>query len=412
MAGMLLGETRFRHQVEADIRPFRDLLLGLFFATIGMQLDPAALAGAPAVVLLLLVALTIGKAGILVPLTRSFGQQLGDAWRAAICLAQGGEFGLLLVASAMALGLLDATMAQPALGALTLSMVVAPLSLRFNRKLAGLIVGYRSGAVPLDAEARIAEASRPLSGHVIICGYGRIGQNLAGILRQEGFQVLALDLDPERASQAVAAGAKVLYGNAVQPGVLRAAGIDRARGLAITIDDAAVAAKIVSHVRAAGAELPILARSTRGHNDEVLIATGAEVFPEGLEASLAFAGQVLIMLGTAPSRVEALLNNIRAEDYAALRVFFHGSREARRDARDYPQQVRAIVVGEGHYAAGRTPQELGIAGLGVELVDVRRGAMRVPGRLLDTRLRPGDVLVVRGKGEALDQAAAGVAEGG
>jgi len=412
MAGMLLGETLFRHQIEADIRPFRDLMLGLFFVTIGMQLDPATFVDAPFGVLLVLVGLPLVKAGLLVPLIRAFGQTKTDAWRGAISLAPGGEFGLLLVSSALALGLLDSTQAQPVLAGLALSMLAAPILVRFNGRLASLLATGPRERAPVEVEAHIAEASSGFSEHVIVCGYGRVGQNLMRVLEQERVPALALDLDPERISQALAAGAKVLYGNAAQPGVLRAAGVDRARALAISVDDAALAERIVSHLRATGSQLPILVRSVHGHNDGSLTAAGAEVFPEGLEASLAFAGQLLILLGIAPSRVETRLNSIRADDYAALRVFFHDSGESGSDVRDYPQQARALIVHEGHYAAGRTPQELGLAERGVELTDVRRGAIRVPGRLLDTRLRPGDVLVLKGTSEAIERAAACVTEGG
>ncbi len=404
MAGMLLGETLFRHQIEADIRPFRDLMLGLFFATIGMQLDPAIFISSPTAILLVLAALVIGKPVILAPLARAFGYTVRDAWRVGISLAQGGEFGLLMVSSALGLGLLDRALAQPVLGGLILSMVLAPLLLRFNERLAAL--PGEGGVAPLDLEAHIAEESSGFEQHVIVCGYGRVGQNLVRILSEEAIPALALDLDPERVRQAAAAGENVLFGNAAQPGVLRAAGLERARALVITIDDAAVAGRIVGHARSLGAQLPVLVRSTQGRDDQALVEAGAEVFPEGLEAALAFAGQLLIMLDVPPSRVEARLNGIRAEDYAPLRVFFHDSAEPEGAAQDYPEQVKAIVIDEEHHAVGRTPQELNLTEYQVELVDVRRGAIRVPGHLMDTRLRAGDVMLLKGSREALERACA------
>lgn len=413
MAGMLLGETLFRHQIEADIRPFRDLMLGLFFATIGMQLDPKAFLESPASVVLILAGLVVAKPLILAPLVRIFGHPTLDAWRSAIGLAQGGEFGLLIVSSALACGLLSESVAQSILGGLTLSMVIAPVLLRFNRPIAEFIASAWQATKAPEAEARIADSSREFDGHVIIIGYGRMGQNLVSLLREESIPALALDLQPERIRQAAAAGEPVLFGNALQPGILRAAGIERARAVAITIKDAALVERIVGHIRGLGIDLPVLVRSTRGRDEEPLLEVGATVFPEGLESSLAFAGQLLIMLDVPHSRVETVLNRIRAEDYAPLRAFFHDTSESKAGEQrlDYPEQVRSVIVSEGHCGAGRTPQELGLEEQDVELLDVRRGAIRVPGRLLDTRLRAGDVLVLKGSREALEQATASLAEG-
>lgn len=413
MAGALLGETLFRHQIEADIRPFRDLMLGLFFATVGMQLEPSTFITQPAAIALIVVALVMVKPLILSPLIKLAGHPKHDAVRSAVSLAQGGEFGLLVVATGFTLGLLAGQVAQALLAGIILSMLFAPLLLRFNRPLGAWLSGSRLTATDLQTEAYIADMSRDFDRHVIICGYGRLGQNVLQVLNTEGIDSLALDLELERVRQAAAAGEPVLYGNAAQPGVLRAAGIERARALAITVDDIAVAERIAHQVRALGLELPILVRSRRGRDDEGLARCGAIVFPEGLETSLAFAGQLLIMLDVPPSQVEARLNTIRAEDYAPLRAFFHATEEAKalQQDLDYPEQMRSLLVSEGHYAAGRTPQELGIEEYGVELVDVRRGAIRVPGRLLDTRLRAGDVIVIKGQREALEAVFARLTEG-
>ncbi|WP_300318446.1 monovalent cation:proton antiporter family protein [Accumulibacter sp.] len=414
MAGMLLGETLFRHQIEADIRPFRDLMLGLFFASIGMQVNPEVFGAQPGAVALTLFALVIAKPLILALLVRVMGHVSIDSWRSAISLAQGGEFGLLVVATAVGLGVINTQIAQPLLAGIILSMLVAPVMLRFNQPLTVKLFSRGRGDEALPTEAYIAEASRDFDQHVIICGYGRHGQNLLRMLANEGVAATALDLDPERVRQAAAAGEPVIYGNAVQPGVLRAAGVERACALAITLSDATVAERIVGHVRGLGLELPILALSTHGRHDEALVAAGAKVFPEGLESSLAFAGQMLVMLNIAPSQVEARLNEIRAQDYAPLRAFFHtaeGEKSAAQ-ALDFPEQIRSILLTEGHYATGRTAQELRLWQLGVELVDLRRGAIRVQGRLLDTRLRVGDVLVLKGKNKTIERAIARLTEGG
>ena len=402
MAGMLLGETLFRHQIEADIRPFRDIMLGLFFATVGMQLAPATFVQQPLAVLLVWSALVLVKPLLLAPLVRGFGFGPVSARRAAIVLAQGGEFGLLLVSSALGLGLIGNSVAQPLLGGLILSMVSAPLLLRFSGPLAAF-PGHGRQPATAGVEQRISDFSEDFDRHVIVCGYGRIGQNLVRLLEDEGVDALALDLDPRRVAQAAAAGENVLYGNVAQPGVLEAAGIARARALALTMDDPHLAARVAGLAHTLSAGLPILARSVHGRDDEALAEAGVEVFPEGLETSLAFAGQLLLMLGIPASQVEARLAAIRAMEYAPLRAFFHASEGNPDEQRDYPVEVRSLVLDEHHPAIGRTPRELGMTDSGVELLDLRRGSLRLPGQPLDTRLRPGDVLILKGREEALER---------
>tara|TARA_R110001599_G_scaffold353733_1_gene595915 strand:+ start:9247 stop:11214 length:1968 start_codon:yes stop_codon:yes gene_type:complete len=404
MAGMLLGETVFRHQLETDIRPFRDLMLGLFFATIGMQLDPAAVARSPEVVAMVVVALTICKPLVLMPLAHLFGQGAADGWRASISLAQGGEFGLMLVSSALALGVADAAVAQPVLAGLILSMLVAPLLLNFNRELAGLLTAGSSDSPALETEAQVAAMSSEFEHHVIICGFGHLGKNLLRILSEVGISALALDFNSVRVRQAAARGAPVMFGNAVQPGMLRAAGVDRARAVAITFGDVQIAERIITHIRGGGVDLPILARSTRVVDDVALVTAGATAFPENLETSLAFAGQLMVMLDLPSSRIEAGLNSIRASDYAPLRLDYDDA--GRERSADSTTRVCSVVIAEGAAGEGRRLQELCLGDMGVEVVEVRRHAIRVPGHLLDTCLRAGDVVMFRGTPETLEQAVA------
>lgn len=413
MAGMLLGVTLIRHQVKTDIRPFRTLMIGLFFTSIGMQLEPAIIIQKPVLIFLILIALIGAKLVIIGLLIRFFGQPTMDSWRSAILLAQGGEFGLILIASALALDALDPSRAQPILVAIVMSMAVAPFMLRFKNQLAAFLTTGRYSSDTHDVEAIIAETGSDYNAHVIICGYGRMGQNLANLLSQENIPVLALDLDPERIRQAVAAGESALFGNVLQPGILRAAGIDRAKALAITFDNATLVERIVRHVRSLHSDIPILARSTLARNDNNLVQAGATVFPEGLETSIAFAGRLLTMLGISPSRVEARINMIRAENYAPLRTFFHDSSElaTSNDAQDYPLKARVIIILESYYASGRTLQELGLADLGIKQIDLIRGKNQVPSHLLVTPFQPGDVLLIIGHRDKLNRAIARIIEG-
>lgn len=413
MAGALLGETHFKHQIEADIRPFRDLMLGMFFLSIGIQLNPHVFINQPIAITLIVAAFLLVKPLILIPVVKAGKHRAKDAWHAAITLAHGGEFSLLVVSTALAFGIFSDALAQPMLAAVILSMVLTPLLMRVSKPLADTIVNTKNLANDLNEEGVIEDKSKSMQDHVILCGYGRLGQNVFQILQAERIEVLALDRDPDRVHEAAAAGEPVLYGNATQPGVLRAAGLDRAKALAITISDVQVTKCIIELARCYGFDKPILVRSHRGRYEEELGDTGASVFPEGLETSLAFAGQLLIMMDVPSSQVEARLNSIRAEDYTILRSFFHATYGAKsqQEQLDYPQQMRSVVLHEGHYAKGRPYEELQINEQGVELVYIRRGSIRVPMWLLDSRLREGDVLVLCGQKEALDAAIAYLTDG-
>lgn len=409
MAGMLLGETEFRHQVEADIRPFRDLMLGLFFVSIGLQLDPGVFVEAPVAVLLVLVVLVLIKPIVLAPMVRALNHGWLDSTRTAVALAQGGEFGLLVVSTAFGLGLIAPSLAQPVLGGIILSMVLAPLMVRFNQPIAQMLVGQSMPTTQHLLEAELEEMSRGMERPVIVCGYGRLGQNVMRLLEAEGIDALALDLDAERVRQASSVGGNVIFGNATQPGVLRAAGLDRAHALALTMRDVHSALGVIRQARAMGFSGPILVRSLHGRDDAAFVEAGATVFPEGLEVSLAFVGQLLIMLDLPPSKVDELLNAIRADDYAPLRVFFHDSSADAVSVEnlDYQCQARSCVVRD-HYrqVIGRTPSELGLEKLGVKVAGVQRGPIRLPGDASDLRLRAGDVLLLEGTPEALEKAVA------
>ena len=403
LAGMVLGESEFRHQMEADIRPFRDLMLGLFFATIGMQLDPSALWRAPHWTALALAGILLGKTLLVAGLGRAFGLAPNAAWRAGISLSETGEFGLLLLSLGLGLGLLPTGPAQLLLTAMVLSMVLAPFLVRANGTLAARLAPERA-AQPGSCRA-VASLGEGFSEHVIICGYGRLGQNLAALLREEGIDSLALDLDIERVRQAADAGEHVVFGNATDGGVLQAAGLARARAVAVTFADPEQAIAVARQVRLVRSDLPVLLRSRDARWEEALRATGAEVFPEGLETSLTFAGQLLVLLDLPADEIEELLNRVRAEDYAPLRVFFHASDRAESREDDYDVQRRSLVIRAQDRAVGRTPQELGLDRPPPHLERIMRGGLRVPGQKMDTRLRAGDILVLRGRPEELDEAA-------
>ncbi|MGH8225272.1 MAG: cation:proton antiporter, partial [Gammaproteobacteria bacterium] len=294
LAGGMLGETAYRHQVEASIRPFRDILLGLFFITVGMYADPHLyLTHAPAIILGTL-ALIVFKTLIVVGASRLLHAKFTEALRTGLVLGQGGEFGLVLLALGLSHGYLSGNTAQVALNILVLSMLVSPLLVRYNASIARLlspaakVVGEEADTTALAAQ------ESDMAGHVLLIGYGRVGQNLARFLDDEGFAYLALDLDPKRVHDAHDGGDPVYFGDARRAEILIAAGIERAHVLVITYYDVNTALAIIKSVRDIRRDLPILVRTRDDARLEELRAAGAdEIIPETLEASLMIASHLL-----------------------------------------------------------------------------------------------------------------------
>ncbi|RMG60080.1 MAG: potassium transporter, partial [Gammaproteobacteria bacterium] len=331
LAGMVLGETEFRHQVESDIRPFREVLLGLFFATVGMLLDPRLLLEHGWAIAGLALLIVLGKGVLISLLARLFGESPMASIQTGISLAQAGEFGLLLVAGMLSLHALPGDMGQILLGAMILSMALAPILIRHNRRLAeGLL--HRESHAQFAPEIALQQESADLQGHVLIVGFGRIGQNLATLLQEDQFDYLALDLDATRVRHAREAGLSVVYGDASRRAVLEGVGVMRASALVITHDQTEAAMRTVSQARQMNPDLTILVRTKDDrHIDELLEAGATEVLPEGLEASLMLGAQLLILLGRPESEVAERMAEIRAERYHVLRSFIHSHGEGEAD---------------------------------------------------------------------------------
>src|SRR6266436_5978870 len=283
LAGMLIAETEYRHQVEEDIRPFREVLLGLFFVTIGMRLDLGTVAANFLPTLALTALLVVFKFILVAGLARLFGAGPGAAVRTGLALAQVGEFGLVLMVLAQSVALLDRDFSQLVIAAMLLSMLAAPFVIQASDKLA---LRWSSAEWMLQSLAlhRVAAQSLATERHVVVCGYGRTGQRLAHMLEQEHIDVFALDTDPERVRGAAAAGEKVVFGDASRYEPLVAAGAARASALVITFADTQLALRILHHVRALNPALPVIIRTLDDADMDRLIAAGAsEVVPETFE---------------------------------------------------------------------------------------------------------------------------------
>ncbi|HEY5558885.1 MAG TPA: cation:proton antiporter [Steroidobacteraceae bacterium] len=408
LAGMMLAETEYRYQVEAGIRPFRDTLLGLFFVTIGMQLDVPGLLRQLPTVIALLAGLLLLKTAIVTVAARPYAGQWFKALRTAIVLSQGGEFGFALLALLLQNRLIGAEVTQPFLAAITLSMLLAPMLIRHNKRIARLVL-RESGPVQTEL-GRLDAANKALAAreHVILCGYGRVGQNVARVLEGQGFEFIAMDLDPLRVRIARAAGDAVVYGDAADEGMLQSVGVDRANAVVVTFSDPARSLAIVQAVRRKRPYLPILVRTMDDTQLEQLLAAGAtEVVPETLEAALTLVSHALLVLDVPMSRVIRTVGDIRQQRYKTLRTVFRPEgAEPIDESHALREELHTVVLPPGAWSIGRTISEIRGRGAEVSFTAVRRDG--IVGRDPDPemKLREGDVVVLFGTPEAQEHAEA------
>ena len=319
LGGMLISETMYRHQVEADIRPFRDVLLGLFFITIGAQLDLALVWQRIEWVALVLAGLVAGKGLLMLVVARAAGADTAVAFRTAAQLAQAGEFGFVLLTLAGANGLLAPQVVQPSLAGMLLSMLAAPFVIERARAI-GERMSRDEWLRHSAALQEVAAHAFGIQDHAIVCGYGRSGQGVARFLYKEQIPFIALDMDAHRVQQALTAGENVVFGNAERREVLLAAGLDRARIVVITSPDVPSTLRVLGIVRARRPELPVIVRAADdAHLDELKRAGATEVVPEVMEGSLMLAAQTLTRLDVPLRRVLADIEEARVRRYELLR---------------------------------------------------------------------------------------------
>jgi len=400
LAGMLIAETEFRYQVEEDIAPFRDVLLGLFFVTIGMALDLAVVGANIGWVFALLVVPVAAKLALIVLLARVFGSPPATAIRTGLYLAQAGELALVMLALAAQNQLIDGASLQIVLAAMVLSMLAAPVQIQFIEPIVRRLTAndWLARAAQVTAIASQAMARQE---HVIVCGYGRSGQNLARLLDAEDISYVALDNDPQRVREAAGAGGSVVYGDAGRRETLVAAGLPKARAVVVTFADVPLALKILHLVQAARPELPVVVRTVDDAELDRLLSAGAtEVVPEVLEGSLMLASHSLLLLGVPLNRVLARIRAIREERYSLFRGFFHGATDAADAAENLQPRLHTVVLTERAAAVGRTLDEVALSGL-VEVNGVRRRGARSARPTPDWRFEPGDVIVLLGRPESL-----------
>ena len=400
IAGMLISETGFKHQVETDIRPFHDVLLGLFFISIGMLLDWRIVLERWPLVLLLATLPVLFKLVMITALARALGATSGTSLRTGLYLAQAGEFGFVLLSLSHESRLVPPDLLNPILASMVLTMLATPFIILYSNRIVMKLVASEWLQQSLQMTS-IARKSINANKHVIICGYGRCGQNLGSMLNQEGIQYIALDLDPDRVQQAAAAGDSVVFGDAVRLQSLMAAGLARASAVVVTYLDTASALKVLANVRAHAPTVPVIVRTVDDHDLEKLQAAGAtEVVPEAIEGSLMLASHALALVGVPMRRVIRAVQDQRDARYNLLRGYFRGADDDTVNEQD-EERLATVTLPLGNKLQGKPLASLVLHTVGVRVVSLRRSNGKSLEPVDDTQLEGGDTLVLSGKPEAL-----------
>ncbi|TKB45070.1 monovalent cation:proton antiporter family protein [Thalassotalea mangrovi] len=397
LAGMMLGESQYKYQLEADIRPFRDILLGLFFITVGMKLDWQALLQSPGSIALVLLLTLLIKISVIRWLGVRAGESAKDSWAAGFMLAQMGEFSFVLIALAANNGLFDSQLTSVLLGAGILSMAVTPFMINRARSWAvKLTLENNKSAVDEDV---IEQPQQALSNHVVICGFGRVGQTVSRFLKQENIDFIAIDIDPVRVNEAREAGENVLFGSARQAEVLRAANISEAKLVVVSYGAPEQSFDVVQKVRSLSEHVQILVRT---RNDDALTklqqAGANEVVPESLEGSLMLVSQVLNLSGVPFSRIVRQIQAERKNHYNRLHGFYPGvDTDMSAGAIERLEFVHATLLNDDAFAAGQTIEALNLKDKRVEILAIRRQGQEIAHPSAQQKLMAQDTLVLQGK---------------
>jgi len=406
IAGMLISETRYRYQVESDIASFRDILMGLFFISVGMLLDFNYLIQHIVLVCALLLAFVLFKALVIAMLVRFFAFEWGVGIRTGLVLAQAGEFGFVILTLGMGHGLIAGAELQLILSACLLSMITAPFIIQYNGRIARkLVKSYMMNSNQKD-EA-LQNVGKALDGHVILCGYGRSGQYLGRFLKEENIPFIALDIDPTRVHEAAVAGEHVMYGDASREAVLEAAGASHAKALIVSYADMRSSMKVLHVTQENYPALPVIVRTSDETHMEAFRAAGAtEVVPEVLEGSLMLASHALVILGVPLNRVVKRIRLFREERYQMFKGYFRGTSDESAEFGNKAQlTLHPVEIGSNAYANKKFLRHIDLADFGVEIQHLRRPNMRT-----DIMPRPdivlmeGDVLVLLGTQEDITAA--------
>ena len=398
IAGMLISETRYRYQVESDIASFRDILLGLFFISIGMMLNISIFIDYLFIIIAIFTLYTFFKVILISVLTKIYSYEWGVGLRVGIILGQAGEFSFVVLSLGNDQGLLTGDLFQIILSTCLLSMLVSPFLIPLNGKIARFLSkNYLRNSQKVVAN--IEDTGKVLNDHVILCGFGRSGQYLARFLKEESVLFIAIDMDLNRVNDAASAGELVMYGDASRRVVLKAAGIAKAKAVVITYADDRASSKVLHVIRDDYPDLPVIVRTADDSTIVQLQNDGAsEVIPEVLEGSLMLASQTLLILGVPLKRIIRRIREFREERYKMFRGYFKGSTDIDDDINSNQQlELHSEEISHNSFILGHKLSELQIGDFDVEVQYLRR-----PNMLENIDPRPdivlgvGDIIVILG----------------
>lgn len=411
LAGMMLGESQYKYQLEADIRPFRDILMGLFFITIGMRLNLTDLLAQWHWALLGLGGMLLIKVIIIRLAGGLFGVPKEDAWAAGFKLCQMGEFSFVIAALAVDHNILSTQVGSLILSIGILSMAMTPWLVTRSSDFAKRIVNAPAPA--LEASETLASQHEQIHDHVIIMGFGRVGQSVSRLLKSEAIPYLVIDADPVRVHESQSAGQPVYFGDVRQKDILRAVGIERAKLVLITFDEHNKAMAVIQLISSLYPDLPIVVRTRKDYRMSELYSAGAsQVVPEILEGSLMLVSQVLHLSGIPMSRILKRVRKERKGHYGNMHGFFPGeTTELSYEKQDKLEFMHAVVIANNAFAVGKSLTELNITRSGVKVKGLRRDNIELESPPSDTVLSIGDVLVISGKPRRVERAERFLLEG-
>ncbi len=393
LAGMMLSESQYRHQLEADIRPFRDILMGLFFITVGMQLKLDVVFSEWYWILLGVGILVVAKAAVIKFIGQLYQIQSSDAWAAGFKLAQIGEFSFVLAALAADNNVISTYQSNLIISVGLVSMAITPSLIDKSDWLSEKLSFQKLPSV--SPENRIQE--RKID--AVILGFGRVGQTVARMMKLEGLQYVVIDSDPIRVQEARTAGEDIYYGDATKKDILKKAIGRHAQLSIVTFDNHARAKTLIHVLRDLFPDIKIIVRTRKDYHADELYKEGAlQVVPEIQEGSLMLISQVLHYAGIPMSRILKRIRNERQKGYVHMHGFFPGeTTEISFETRDKLEFMHAVVITENAFADGKTLDELGLSNKRVQVVALRRDLQEVENPPLHTKLRAKDVLVISGK---------------